>query len=139
MTDNSEWVVKQPYANLIIYLSRIVKTKDSPIREYNHNKGKAIRFFSLKSAELACQKFDQIEEIKRPIRKILGEELAKAGLNYLSAKDTQRDNGAWRIDEIVTRTEEEAEAVEYWADEKGYIVLLVRVASEEEAKRWLDK
>lgn len=65
--------------------------------------------------------------------KLLGVELSKAGLKFLSAKAVHRSNEDRSIDEIVVLTEEDAQKIEEWANEKGYAVL-VRVASEEEAR-----
>jgi hypothetical protein len=65
---------------------------------------------------------------------LLGQQLQKAGLAFMSAK-ARHSRGGVRIDEIVCETVEDAQRVDEWAAREGFPVE-ARVASVQEVAEW---
>jgi len=65
---------------------------------------------------------------------LLGMQLQKAGINFMSAK-ARHAAGGLRIDEIVCASVEDAMRVDEWAAKEGYPVH-ARVASADELAEW---
>lgn len=63
---------------------------------------------------------------------LLAIQLQKAGLNFVSARAVH-SRGGMRIDEIVCRTQEDADKVDAWAASEGYPV---RATVDPDAKEW---